>query len=73
MKTLSAAVGLIVAVALLVPLIVAGGLIALVALPPLSITRRMRAHAVAHPREPGAVVLALGPAQAEPGLDVHAA
>ncbi len=73
MKTLSA-VGLIAGVALLVPAIVAGGLIALVALPALGITRRMRSRRTAQRQEPAAVVLALGrPAHAEPGLDAHAA
>ena len=69
MKTLSAAVGLIAGVALLAPLVVAGGLIALVALPALGITRRARSRRAAHGREPAATVLALGPAQVEAGLD----
>ncbi len=69
MKTLSAAVGLIAGIVLLVPLIVAGGLLALVALPALGVARRTRPRRGIDRREPAAAVLALRPAQSEPWLD----
>lgn len=69
MKTLSAVVGLTAGVIVLVPLVVAGGLLALIALPVLGIARSMRGRLAARRREPPAGVLALGPAQLEAGLD----
>ena len=69
MKAFSAVVGLTAGVMLLVPLVVAGGLLALIALPALGITRSVRGRLAARRREPPVGVLALGPAQLEAGLD----
>jgi hypothetical protein len=68
-KTLSTTVGLIAGVVLLVPLVLAGGLIALVALPALSLARCVRSSPVARRRETAATVVALGPAAVEQGLE----
>ncbi len=68
MNTLSAVMGRTAGVVLLIPVIVIAGVVAVVALPALALTRRARAWLAARQRDPVAPVLTLEAPPAESAL-----